>query len=85
MRRVGHASINGAPSAEATSPELQRRLTEVLDAFLIEIVSAALTELERATLVDPLTGLMNRRALIDRDLAPVPGRGPASRAALLPL
>jgi GGDEF domain-containing protein len=67
LRRVGHAWIEWSAFPRSRHRELQRRLTEVLDAFLIEVVSAALTELERAALVDPLTGLMNRRAL-DRDL-----------------
>ncbi|MDQ6697216.1 MAG: diguanylate cyclase [Actinomycetota bacterium] len=66
LRRVVQAWI-GWSVFPPRQRELQRRLTEVLDGSVLEVVSTALAELERAALVDPLTGLMNRRAL-DRDL-----------------
>jgi len=67
LRRVVQAWIAWSAFSAGRQRELERRLTEVLDASVLEIVSAALAELEHAALIDPLTGLMNRRAL-DRDL-----------------
>jgi len=67
LRRVVQAWIAWSAFSAGRQRELERRLTEVLDASVLEVVSAALAELEHAALIDPLTGLMNRRAL-DRDL-----------------
>lgn len=55
------AAANGAESAQ--EEQQRHRLEEALT----EMAAEALAELERTTLLDPLTGLLNRRAL-DRDL-----------------
>lgn len=52
---------NGAGSEQEERERLE------LQATLVALASATLAELEQTTLLDPLTGLLNRRAL-DRDL-----------------
>jgi len=67
LRRVVQTWIGWSAFSASRQRELQHRLTEVVDGAVLKVVSAALAELEHAALIDPLTGLMNRRAL-DRDL-----------------
>ena len=48
------------------SPGHEERLRGEVVAPLAEMAAAALADLEQTSLLDPLTGLLNRRALLDR-------------------
>lgn len=66
LRDVLYSGLETHRAATLESAREGRRHVE-LEAALAGMASSAVTELEQATLLDPLTGLLNRRAL-DRDL-----------------
>jgi anti-anti-sigma factor len=59
--------LHDRSKANGAESDQQERQRIALQATLVDLASTALAELEQTTLLDPLTGLLNRRAL-DRDL-----------------
>lgn len=66
LRDVLHRWIEARRGA-AIGPDGDGARRDDLEAALADMASSVVDELEKATLLDPLTGLLNRRAL-DRDL-----------------
>jgi diguanylate cyclase (GGDEF)-like protein len=67
LREVTHQAVAVSAPAEEVS-ELLARIDGAIDALLSDCVGRQIEGLERDALMDPLTGVRNRRAL-DRDLA----------------
>ncbi len=66
LRTVARAWLqHEAPAARFV--EMESRLLAAVDDAVLAVMTRSLDELERAAFVDPLTGLLNRRAA-DRDL-----------------
>jgi len=77
--RVVQAWIGWGPSEDRHL--LQERLAEAMDVAVAAVVAAGLGEPERVALIDPLTGLLNRRAL-DTDLPQALGAARRHRRSL---
>jgi diguanylate cyclase (GGDEF)-like protein len=67
LREVTHEAVAAAAPVDEVSV-LLTRIDTAVDALLSDCVGRQIENLERDALVDPLTGVRNRRAL-DRDLA----------------
>lgn len=65
LNDVMHSWVDANPGQ--LGPEQSNHRRRCIEAALAGVVASVLTELERSSLIDPLTGLLNRRAL-DRDL-----------------